>query len=349
MSTLSVQEEHVAVIGAGSWGTSLAHRVAIKGYPVHLWVRREELADEIRETRKNPKYTKDYAIHEGVQPTTDLEEAARAKTILMAVPSKGFREVARQLGDVVQPDQIILSATKGIEPQSYLRMSEILKEETSCLKVGAISGPNLALEVMADHPTATIVASRFDEVVEAGMRALNHSMFRAYGSHDLTGVELAGALKNIFAIASGIITGMGYGANSRSFMISRSLFEIIRLGKHYSVDPMTISGLAGVGDLTVTCSSEKSRNFRVGQRIGQGESLEDILGSMHQVAEGIRTSEAAYDLGKKHKEELPLIEMVYHIVHKGLSLRDAQALLLDRPMHFEHQERIVHDPLPPQH
>jgi glycerol-3-phosphate dehydrogenase (NAD(P)+) len=348
MAGHSVKEEHVAVIGAGSWGTSLAHRVAMKGYPVWMWVRRPELAKEITETRKNPQYTADYDIHTGVETTTDLEQAAQAKTIIMAVPSKGFREMSRKLGDILQPDQILLSATKGIEPGTYLRMTDILKEETSCLKVGAISGPNLALEVMADHPTATIVASRFDEVVEAGMRALNHTTFRAYGSHDLAGVELAGALKNIFAIASGIITGIGYGANTRSFLMSRGLSEMIRLGQHYHVDPMTISGLAGVGDLSVTCSSEKSRNFRVGQRIGRGESVQDILQSMHQVAEGVRTSRAAYDLAKRHKEELPIVNAVYKIVHEHMPLKDAQLELLGRPMHFEHEhKRVIHDPLPP--
>lgn len=340
----SKQREYVGVIGAGSWGTSLAHRVAIKGYPVRMWVRREELAQEIKETRLNPQYTQDYQLHEGVEPVTDLELVASAKVLIMAVPSKGFREMSRRLGDVLQPDQIVLSATKGIEPGTYLRMSEILKEETACLKVGVISGPNLALEVMADHPTATLVASRFDEVVAAGMRVLNHSTFRAYGSHDIVGAELAGALKNVFAIASGIVTGIGYGANTRCFLISRALSEMIRLGKHYEVEPMTISGVAGVGDLTVTCSSEKSRNFRVGMRIGKGETIDEILGSMHQVAEGVRTSRAAYDLAKRCGEELPLIETVYRIVHEKLPLEEARLHLLGRPMHYEHQEsRIVQD------
>lgn len=345
MTKQPIRVERVSVIGAGSWGTALAQRMAMKGYRVALWVRRQELADEIKLTRKNPQYTLDYELHENIKPTHDLELCAQAPIIVMCVPSKGFREISRQIGDFVKPDQILLSATKGIEPHTYLRMSEILKQETACLKVGAISGPNLALEVMADHPTATIVASRFDEVVEAGMRILNYHTFRAYGSHDLVGVELAGALKNVLALASGIITGLGYEANTRGFLLSRGLAELIRLGHHYDADPMTISGLAGIGDILVTCGSEKSRNFTVGMRIGRGEKINDILGSMHQVAEGVRTAEAAYELCKKYHEDLPIFRTIYQILYQGLSIDKAKTQLLGRPMHFEHSGRIVHDAL----
>jgi glycerol-3-phosphate dehydrogenase (NAD(P)+) len=302
-------------------------------------VRRQELATEIENTRKNPRYTKDYEIHSGVQPVTDLELAAQAPVIIMAVPSKGFRDVSRQLGDFIQPDRILLSATKGIEPGSHKRMSQILKEETCCLKVGAISGPNLALEVMANHPTATVVASHFDEAVQAGVRILNHGSFRAYGVYDLVGAELAGALKNVLAVAAGMISGLGYGVNTRGFLISRGLSELIRLGKHFRVDPMTVSGLAGVGDIIVTCSSEQSRNFSVGQRIGKGESIGDILGSMHQVAEGVRTAEAAHEMGQRFREDLPIFETVYRIIYQNLSLSDAQAQLLGRPLHYEHDHK----------
>lgn len=341
-------EGQIAVVGAGSWGSTLAHCVASKGYPVLLWVRRPELAEEIQATHKNPQYLKDYTLHEGIDTTTSLEEVARCSVLILAVPSKGFRKTARQLGDYLQPDQILLSATKGIEPKTYLRMSEILKEETSCLKIGAVSGPNLALEVMEGHPTATIVASRYDEVVAAGMQVLNTPTFRAYGSHDLVGVELAGALKNVMAIASGIVSGMGFGANTRAFLISRGLSELIRLGQHFSAEPITLSGLAGVGDLMVTCTSEQSRNFRVGKRIGQGEPLDQILGSLHQVAEGVRTSQAAYDLAQRFQEPLPIIETIYSILYKGMSLDKAAKQLLGRPMHYEHDtQRVVHDHSPP--
>lgn len=341
------QDDFVAVIGGGSWGTCLAHRIATKGYPVGLWVRREDAAQEIKETRRNTKYLKDYPLHEGIDPTTDLEQLCNARIIVMAVPSKGFRDISRRMGDFLKPDQIVLSATKGIEPKTYLRMSEIIKQETSCLKVGAISGPNLALEVMAGHPTATVVASPYDEVVEAGMQILNKTNFRAYGSHDLGGAELAGALKNVMAIASGMLTGLGYGANTRAFLISRGLSELMRLGQHFGADPLTISGLAGVGDLVVTCSSEQSRNFRVGKRLGEGQTLDQILASLGQVAEGVRTAKAAYNLSRKFREPLPLIEVTYQILHEGLSLKDAQKRLLGRPMHFEHdQNRLVQDTQP---
>jgi len=345
---MSNSQEFISVLGAGSWGSCLAHRIAIKGYPVTLWMRREEQAEEIRTTRRNSRYLGDYELHPGITPTTDLKEAAKAKIIVIAVPSKGFRATSRELGDYVKPDQILLSATKGIEPKTYLRMSQILKEETACLKIGVISGPNLALEVMQEHPTATIIASRFDEVVEAGMRIFNANLFRTYGSHDIVGVEMAGALKNVLAIASGMISGLGYGANTRAFLITRGLSELIRLGMHYDIDPMTMSGLAGVGDIFVTCSSEKSRNFRVGKSLGEGNTLEETLKAMNQVAEGVRTAQAAYDLAQKFGETLPIVEATYHILHKGLPLTQAQMLLLGRPMHYEHNpKRIIRDELPP--
>ncbi len=346
MANQPTRVERVSVIGSGSWGTALAQRIAMKGYRVQMWSRRQELVDEITETRRNSRYTKEYELHENIQLTTDLKSAAKAHVIVMVVPSKGFREISRKIGDFLEPDQIVLSATKGIEPHTYLRMTQIIKEETPCLKVGAISGPNLALEVMADHPTATIVASRFDEVVEAGLRVLNYGRFRAYGSHDLIGVELAGALKNILAIASGMITGLGFEANTRGFLLSRGLSEIMRLGQHCGVDPLTISGIAGVGDIIVTCGSEKSRNFSVGKRIGQGQKISDILGSMHQVAEGVRTAEAAYELGEKYKEDLPIFKTVYQILYEGLSIEAAMLQLLDRPMHYEHEmKRQISDRL----
>ncbi|MCK6512561.1 NAD(P)-dependent glycerol-3-phosphate dehydrogenase [Myxococcota bacterium] len=334
--------EQVAVIGGGSWGCALAHVIGSNGFPVTLYVRRAEQAEEIRTLHTNQRYLKDYPLSHNITPTIRLQDAAPCGIIVMVVPSKGFRETAREMGDFLKPDQILLSATKGIEPGTHLRMSEILKAETACLKVGAISGPNLALEVMAGHPTATIVASRYNEVVAAGMQILNSTTFRAYGSQDIVGVELAGALKNVMALAAGIVTGIGYGANTRSFLISRGLSELIRMGNHYNVDPMTLSGLAGVGDLIVTCNSEQSRNFQVGKRLGQGESLNDILGSMQQVAEGIRTTQSAYELAKAFREPFPIIEIMYKLLYQGMSVQEAKLLLLGRPMHYEHEpERVV--------
>jgi glycerol-3-phosphate dehydrogenase (NAD(P)+) len=341
--------EKVAVLGGGSWGSALAHVIGTKGYQVILYVRREDQAQEIREEHTNRRYLKEYRLSTNIHPTTELEEAAQAPILVSVIPSKAFRETARRLGDFLKPDQILLSATKGIEPGTHLRMSDILKEETACLKVGAISGPNLALEVMEGHPTATIVASRFDEVVAAGMQILNTPFFRAYGSHDIVGVELAGALKNVMALAAGMTTGLGYGANTRSFLISRGLSELIRMGNYYRVDPMTLSGLAGVGDLIVTCNSEQSRNFRVGMRLGQGEKLSEILASMQQVAEGIRTTQSAYELSKELREPFPIIEVMYDILYNNLPIDQAKMRLLGRPMHFEHQpDRVVPDRLPGQ-
>ncbi|MEM1009935.1 MAG: 2-dehydropantoate 2-reductase N-terminal domain-containing protein, partial [Myxococcota bacterium] len=199
----------VSVLGGGSWGSTLAHLIAREDRPVYLWVRRQEQADEIRQHRTNKRYLQDRQLSPFIYPTLSMEEAAQAPIIVVSVPAKSFREQTRTLGNFVKPDQILLSATKGIEPKTHLLMSQVLKQETACLKVGAISGPNLALEVIDNHPTATLVASRFDEVVEQGMQILNSKSFRAYGSHDILGVELAGALKNVMAIAAGIIHGIG--------------------------------------------------------------------------------------------------------------------------------------------
>ncbi len=338
-------KERIGVIGAGSWGTTLAHRVALKGFPVKLWCRRKEVAEEIKNTRKNSLYTKDYILSENIEPTTDLRETVEGSdVIIIAVVTKAFREICRKIGDFIQPDQIVLSASKGIEQDSLKRMSEIIREETAALKIGVISGPNLALEVLAEHPTATVIASRFDEVVTAGTRILNYGIFRTYASHDIVGVELAGALKNVLAIASGIISGLGYGANTRGFLISRGVAEIIRLGSHYQIDPLTISGLAGVGDITVTCSSEKSRNFTFGYKMGKGQKPEEILNSMHQVVEGVRTAKSAHQLAQKFGEELPIFETVYRILYENMTVEEAHRHLLGRPIHFEHQrERQISD------
>ena len=335
----------IGVIGAGSWGTTLAHRIALKGFAVKLWCRRAEIANEIERERKNSPYTEEFILAQNIAPTTDLQQTVEGSdVIIVAVATKAFRKICRQIGEFLQPDQIILTASKGIEQDSLKRMSEIIREETSALKIGAISGPNLALEVLAEHPTATVIASKFDEVVAAGTRILNYKTFRTYASHDIVGVELAGALKNVLAIASGIISGLGYGANTRGFLISRGVAEIIRLGSHYKIDPLTISGLAGVGDITVTCSSEKSRNFTFGYNLGKGKKPEEILNSMHQVVEGIRTSKSAHQLAQKFGEEIPIFETVYRILYENISIKEAESYLLGRPIHFEHQiERQIPD------
>ncbi len=322
----------VGVLGAGAWGTTLAHLAAQATGSARLWCRRGEVCREIAETGKNAGYTGDVPLHAGLEPLADLKATvADADLIIVAVPSKGFRQVIVEIGGHVRGDQMVVSATKGFEVRTFTRMSEIVRQETCIRKIGVLSGPNLAAEIMDGQPTATVIASRFDEVFEASARGLMSKRFRVYGSHDVLGVELGGALKNVFAITAGFCDGLGFGANTKAALVTRGLAEMTRIATRLGGDPLTMLGLAGVGDLVVTCSSELSRNYRVGFHLAKGETLRSILKSRVTVAEGIRTAEAVTTHAREIGIDMPITEGVHRVLKGEVEPTAVLEELMGRP------------------
>ncbi|MGM0577099.1 MAG: NAD(P)H-dependent glycerol-3-phosphate dehydrogenase [Myxococcota bacterium] len=331
------------VLGGGSWGTGLAHILGSHGLHTLLWMRNEETAREVNEDHTNHRYLGDARIDEHVEATTDLERAAtHSDVIVMAIPSKAFRSVARDLGDFVAGDQVLVTATKGLEAETLKRMSQILREETCCRKVGALSGPNLAKEVLAGHPTSTVVASPFEEVVAKAERVLAGPRFRLYGNFDLVGVELAGALKNIYAIAGGVAAGLGFGANTSSALITRGLAEIFRFGARFGAHRITFQGLAGVGDMIATCTSTLSRNHTVGRHLAAGEDLDDIVANLGMVAEGVHTTKVVHEYASRQRIDMPITAMAYAILFEGASPDEALAHLMERVSRYEDLDSPIH-------
>jgi len=320
------------VIGGGSFGTALASLLVNNGKRALLWVRRDEQARDINRKHRNEEYFPDKKLPEALVATSDLESAVKGvPVIFMAVPSKNFREVARQVGNFLTGDQVLIHATKGIEPVTFKRMSEILREETCALKIGAISGPNLAAELMNGYPAGATVASHFDEVARQAQALFAGSPLRLYGARDVIGTEIGGAFKNIIALMSGAAHGLGFGDNTKALIVTRGLSEMTRYGVALGADPVTFAGLAGIGDLMATCTSPLSRNFKTGNRFARGEKLDDILGSSHQVVEGIPTTIAVYQQAKELGLQLPMVRAVYGAFHEGKKTKELLTSLMERP------------------
>ncbi len=332
-----------SVIGGGSWGTALAHILGTHGYETLLWMRNEDTVREINTERTNRRYLGDAAIDPGVEATTDLgRTATHAELLLIVVPSKVFREVAFELGNHVTGDQILISATKGLQEDGMKRMSEILREETCCRKVGALSGPNLAKEVLNGHPTSTVVASAFEEVIGKAERMLGGPRFRVYGNFDVVGVELAGALKNIYAIAGGVAAGLGFGANTQSALITRGLAEMGRFGTRFGADPSTFQGLAGVGDMIATCTSTLSRNHTVGRLLAEGGALDEIVASLGMVAEGVATTRAVHQFARRERIYMPIAEAVHRMLFEDATPESALTTLMERASRYEDLDSLIH-------
>lgn len=333
------------VLGGGSWGTALAHVVASHGYKTIQWMRNEEIAKAINTTHRNPRYLKGFDLHEKIEATTDLSLAAGfAETIIVAIPSKALRKVAFRLGNHVSGDQILITATKGLEVETLTRMSQILREETCIRKIGALSGPNLAAEVMQGHPSATVVASRYEEVVNAAEHLLAGPRFRLYGSLDIVGVEMAGALKNVIAIAAGVSSGLGFGANTISLLLTRGLAEIRRMGVHLGAEPDTFQGLAGFGDLVATCTSPLSRNHTVGRRLAGGETLAEIRADMHMVAEGVNTTAAVCRHADRLGIDMPIAAGMHKVLFENEELEDVIHSLMTRMSVYEASYSAIRSP-----
>lgn len=327
---------NVAVLGGGSWGATLAHLISKNGNRVTVWTRRPEHAEEINKKHTVSKYLEGFQIHPKIKATTDMLAAVKnAGVVVMVIPSQQFRQVAKSLGDFLEPDQPVLHATKGIEISTGKRMSEVIKEETSARFVGVISGPNLFKEILADHPSATVIASSYERVIALGPPLLAGQLFRVYANSDVLGVELGAAFKNIFAIAAGVATGFGYGDNTKAFLVTRGLAEMTRLGTRLGAQGETFTGLAGLGDLMVTCAGMLSRNFRVGFRHAKGEKIPHILNTLGAVAEGVPNSIVAKRLADSLGIEVPLITGIHSVIHGGKNAREAMKELLSIHAHYE--------------
>ncbi|GED21405.1 glycerol-3-phosphate dehydrogenase [NAD(P)+] [Halomonas halmophila] len=326
---MSDEHNRVAVLGGGSFGTALASIAADNGFEVRQWLRDAELAAQINREHRNGRYLPDFAINLAVVAHTQLAEALQgAGLVLVAIPSKGFRDVVRQARPWLEPECILVSTTKGIQEDGFKLMSRILEEETDGQHIGVLSGPNLASEVAQHQLTASVIASHDPLTRTRVQTALGCDYFRVYASNDRYGVELGGALKNIYAIAAGMAAALGMGENTRSMLMTRALAEMSRFAVAQGANPMTFLGLAGVGDLIVTCSSSLSRNYRVGFALGEGRSLDEAVEALGQVAEGVNTVRLVRDMAHQEGVYMPLAEGLYQVLFRDVPARDMARLLM---------------------
>ena len=324
----------IAVLGSGSWGSALAKVVSDNGHQVTLWGRRPELAAQIQESRENATFLPGARFADTLRSTSDLAEALHgAQMMVMAVPTHGIRETLRKCDTLIPRGIPVVSATKGIEQDSLYFVNEMLADEVPWTKETfvALSGPSFAREVAAGSPTVVVAAAKDLSLAREVQRAFwTDNRFRVYLSDDVVGVEVGGALKNVIAIAAGASDGLGFGHNARAALITRGLAEIARLAMKMGGDALTLAGLAGMGDLVLTCTGDLSRNRYVGFELGKGRTLADVLGSMRQVAEGVRTSKSAFDLSRREGVFMPIIEQVHSTLYEGKDLRQAVSDLMTR-------------------
>lgn len=325
--------QRIAVLGGGAWGTALAVHLARLGRDVTLWARDAALAGEMAAARENRAYLPGIELPATLRPVSDLEQALRgAACVVSAIPSHGTRGVIRQARAALPAGAAVISATKGLEVETLLRVSEVIEQELgSSRPIAALSGPSFAAELARGAPTAVAVASRSEAIVAAVQQEFHSSYFRLYATSDLVGVEIGGAMKNVIAIAAGAIESLGLGDNARSALITRGLAEISRLAAALGGQRETLAGLSGLGDLVLTCTGQRSRNRAVGIELGKGRPLEEILGGMRTVAEGVRTTGAALALGGRHGVELPITSQMAGVLAGRQTPREAvEELMLRR-------------------
>ncbi len=337
--TIDIKSVRTGVVGAGSWGTALAEVLAAKGVKTDLWVYEPEVVDQIKNERENRFFLPGFKLSENIFPTNDLETVVGDKDMVaVVVPSHFVRNIAEQMGRVLSPDTIIVSASKGIENKTHMTMSAVIRESLpSTLNplMAVLSGPSFAREVAAEVPTVVTVAASEPDTAEFVQRIFAMPYFRVYTSHDMIGVELGGSVKNVIAIAAGIVDGLNLGLNTRAALVTRGLSEIRRLGLKLGADPRTFTGPAGLGDLLLTCTGNLSRNHTVGKKIGQGMKLADILSRMRMVAEGVKTAKSVYNLSQKLGVEMPISRATYQILYEGLSPTKALYQLMTRDLRHE--------------
>lgn len=332
----------IGVIGAGAWGTALANLLANKGLDIALWVFEQEVCTDILEERENKVFLPGVSLSQNIRPSNDLDRvAAKKDMLLIVVPSHVFRSVAAQVVHCPTEDTLIVSATKGIENRTYLTASGILKQllpPRLHTQIAVLSGPSFAKEVAKKIPTAVTVAAFDHGVAEAVQNIFATEYFRVYTSDDVCGVELGGALKNVIAIAAGISDGLGLGYNTRAALITRGATEVQRLGIKLGANPRTFMGLAGIGDLVLTCTGKLSRNWTVGCKIGQGVRLEAILSDMRTVAEGVKTTRSVYNMSQEMGVEMPITEQLYRMLYEDLDPKEALQTLMTRDLKHELDE-----------
>lgn len=337
--------EKVCVLGAGSWGSALALVLAKKGYEVIMWTLSKEQSDKINKTKENIDYLPGILLPNNISVTTNIEEAVKdSKIIVLAVPSQAIRSISSQIKSFIKDEQILVDVAKGLEKGSGLRLSEVCKQELPNNPYVAFSGPSHAEEVAKDIPTTVVVASKDLKVAQIVQDIFMSPKFRVYTNPDIVGVELGGALKNIIAFGAGICDGLGLGDNSKAALMTRGIREISRLGEAMGANVSTFTGLSGIGDLIVTCTSMHSRNRRAGILIGQGKSLDETLKEIKMVVEGITATEVAYEVAKKLNVDMPITNAIYSVLYKGLNANEVVIELMTRNKTHE-MEEIVNEKL----
>ncbi|MFH6984431.1 NAD(P)H-dependent glycerol-3-phosphate dehydrogenase [Marinoscillum sp. 108] len=347
MGSKNTSEKPIGVIGAGSFGTAVSNILAEKNQRVILYARTAEKAALLNSTRESSGHK----LHDHIEVTNDLEYIGTSCDVIFpVVPSANFRAMMKELAPFLRPYHILIHGTKGfdlnvdlkkIDAQNPLSrehvrtMSEVIKEESSVVRIGCLAGPNLAREISEKKPAATVVASHFDEVIRVGQNLLKNDRFLIYGSNDLIGIELCGILKNIIAVGAGTIAGLELGENAKALFISRGLVEMVHIGKALGGNAEAFLGLAGVGDLVATSSSHLSRNFTVGNRLAKGETIDQIIESMEEVAEGVKTIRIINELSQTYKVRCPITETLYRIINQEMTVGDAHKYLMKFPFRAE--------------
>ena len=324
----------ITVFGMGSFGTALANVLAENGHTVLMWGKNEDSVKELNDHQQNNRYLKDVVLNSSIKATSDINEAVNFTDIyLMALPTKAMREVTSQIDGLINTKKTFIHVAKGIENDTFKRVSEMIEDSISEEHnggIGVLSGPSHAEEVVIKQPTTVAASSKDEKVSELIQDLFMNDYLRVYTNNDLVGVELGGALKNIIAVASGIVAGMGYGDNAKAALMTRGLAEISRLGEKLGADPMTFLGLGGIGDLIVTCTSTHSRNYTLGYKLGQGQTMDEALNEMNMVVEGIYTTNSVYHLAKQQNVDMPITNALYKVLFEDKPVKDSVKDLMGR-------------------
>jgi glycerol-3-phosphate dehydrogenase (NAD(P)+) len=336
---IDIAKTRIGVVGGGSWGTALTKLLADKGFVLDLWVFEREVKEQIEKERENTVFLPNIKLPENIIPSNDLEAVVKGKDlVLMVVPSHCMRDMADKMKNFITPETIIVTASKGIENETHLTMTQILAEKIDFLSkenLAVLSGPSFAKEVANKVPTVVAVASINRKVAEYVQEIFSCPTFRVYVNDDPIGTQIGGAMKNVLAIAAGICDGMKMGLNPRAALITRGLTEMNRLGIKLGADPLTLAGLAGVGDLLLTCTGALSRNYTVGRQIGEGKKLDEIISEMRMVAEGVKTTKSVYNLSKKLGVDLPICNEVYGVLFNKIPVKKTVDHLMNRTLKHE--------------
>jgi glycerol-3-phosphate dehydrogenase (NAD(P)+) len=341
-TTVDVKAMTIGVVGAGSWGTALANLLAVKGFAVDHWVYEQEVKEAMLANRENRRFLPGVTLSDNLHPSGDLESVVAGKDLVLVVtPSHVTRQTMARCGHAIDPETVVVSASKGIENRTHLTMSGVLAQVIPGLsadRLAVLSGPSFAKEVARQVATVVTVASSEEKTAAFVQQVFVTPYFRVYTIDDVIGAELGAAVKNVIAIAAGVIDGLGLGLNTRAALITRGLVEIRRLGLAMGAQPRTFTGLAGVGDLILTCTGDLSRNHTIGRQIGEGKKLKDLLAEMHMVAEGVKTARSVYNLSRKRGVEMPISHAVYHVLYDDLDPKTALYQLMTRDLKQELDE-----------